>query len=98
MNIPVSPTLENPVPAETNLQKEQKLFGELFRRLVNAVINSIFDLRPIRAVQLMQYLLFLFVLWILLITLTHQDYTLSNWAQNLRNSFSYLFNSDFRAS
>jgi hypothetical protein len=98
MSVPISPTLDSPVPTETNLQKEQKLFGELFRRLVNAVINNIFDLRPIRAVQRMQYLVFLFCLSILLITFTHQDYTLFNWAQHLRNLFLYIFNSNFRVN
>src|SRR5512133_3761459 len=97
MNIPASSALETPVPAETNLQKEQRIFGELFRRLVNAVINSIFDLRPLRAVQRMQYLIFLFLLSILLISLTHEDYTLPIWADHLRNMFSYVFTQDFAA-
>ena len=97
MNIPASSTLETPVPTETSLHKEWQIFQELFRRLVNAVINGIFDLRPQRAVQRAQYLVFLFILSILLITLTHQDYTLPIWATRLQRVFSYLFNSDYRA-
>ncbi len=97
MNIPASSTLETPVPTETSLHKEWQIFQELFRRLVNAVINGIFDLRPQRAVQRAQYLIFLFILSILLITLTHQDYTLPIWATRLQRVFSYLFNSDYRA-
>jgi len=97
MNIPASSTLETPVPTETSLHKEWQIFQELCRRLVNAVINGIFDLRPQRAVQRAQYLVFLFILSILLITLTHQDYTLPIWATRLQRVFSYLFNSDYRA-
>ncbi len=90
MSIPVSSTLETPGTTETNLQKEWQLFKELFRRLVNAVINSIFDLRPERAAQRAQYLLFLFFLSIFLISLTHQDYTLPIWADHLRKIFLYV--------
>ena len=49
---------------ESALQKEGKLFQELFVRLGNAVLNSIFDLRPERAARRRQYLLVLFiVIW-----------------------------------
>lgn len=98
MTIPVSSTLESPSPTETSLQEEQQLFWELFRRLVNAVINGILDLRPNRAMQRMQYLVFLFALLILLVTLTHQDYTLSLWAAHLQTVFSYVFNREFALS
>src|SRR6266487_5448578 len=98
MSIPVSSTLEAPGTTETNLQKEWKLFKELFRRLINAVINGIFDLRPERAAQRAQYLLFLFLLSIFVISLTHQDYTLPIWAAQLRSLFLYMFNRDYAAS
>ena len=62
MSIQTSSTLESSIAGETNLQKERQRFSELFRRLVDAVINQVFDLRPKRAVQRMQYLVFLFLL------------------------------------
>ena len=98
MTVPVSSTLESPSPTETSVQEEQQLFWELFKRLINAVINGIFDLRPNRAMQRMQYLVFLFVLTILLVTLTHRDYTLSLWAARLQTVFSYIFNREFALS
>ena len=95
MTVPVSSTLESPTPTEANLLEERQLFWELFKRLINAVINGIFDLRPERAVQRMQYLVFLFVLTIFLVVLTHQDYSLSIWAVRLQSVFSYLFNREY---
>lgn len=88
----VPSTLDAPVTSETTLQKEQKIFRELFGRLVNAVVNQIFDLQPQRAVQRMQYLIFLFVLSVFLITLTHRDYSLRVWAAQLQSMFLYIFN------
>jgi len=98
MNISTSPILESPITAETTLQKEQHLFNELSRRLANAVINRVFDLRPERAVQRMQYLLFLFFLSGFLITLTHEDYSLRFWGQHFQSIFLYMFNSAYAAT
>jgi hypothetical protein len=92
MTVPVSSTLESPVPSETTLDKERKDFSELFGRLVNAVINQVFDLQPKRAMQRMQYLIFLFVLTLFLITLTHREYSLRIWAAHLQSIFLYIFN------
>jgi hypothetical protein len=98
MTVPASSTFDSPSPTETTLEEEKELFWELFKRLVNAVINGIFDLRPTRAMQRMQYLIFLFVLAVLLVTLTHQNYTLSLWAAHLQTVFSYVFNREFALS
>ena len=84
-------TLPAHLETETSLHKEQRLFGELFSRLLSAVINRIFDLRPKAANQRMQYLTFLFLLSIFLISLTHENYGLQEWAQYLRNFFQSIF-------
>ncbi len=63
MSVSVSST---PTPlgktAETPLQKEWQLFRELFSRLINALLNRIFDLRPEKAARRMRYLLLIFVI------------------------------------
>src|SRR3990172_8399585 len=83
---------------ETALQKEQQLFGELFARLRDAFLNRIFDLRPERATRRRRYLIFLFFFVGFLVTLTHQNYSLSRWAQYIQDIFSYLFNPLYAAS
>jgi hypothetical protein len=98
MTVPVSSTLESPVPSETTLENELGTFRELFRRLINALINQVFDLRPQRAVQRMQYLIFLFLLAGFLATITHPDYSLPFWAGHLRSIFLYLFNPPYAAN
>lgn len=98
MSVPVLTTLESPAVAETTLQRERHIFRELFRRLVNATINQVFDLRPERAAQRMQYLVFLFVLSMFLITLTHEDYSLRFWSQHIQSIFLYLFNPAYAAT
>jgi hypothetical protein len=95
MNLPASSTLDSHSPGESGLEKERKLFGELFRRLVNALINRVFDLRPDRAVYRMQYLIFLFFLTIFLITLTQEKSALPIWADHLRRIFSYVFSQGY---
>lgn len=98
MTVPASSALDPSVTSETGLRKEQNRFSELFRRLVNAVINQVFDLQPKRAVQRMQYLIFLFVLSGFLITLIHPEYSLPVWATQLQSLFLYMFNPAYAAS
>jgi Txe/YoeB family toxin of Txe-Axe toxin-antitoxin module len=98
MSVPISSTLESPITSETNLQKERKLFNEFFGRLVNAVVNQVFDLQPQRAVQRMQYLIFLFLLTMFLITLTQREYSLRMWAAHLQSMFLYIFNPAYAAT
>lgn len=83
-------TLAIPGSDKSALQKEGKLFQELFVRLGNAVLNSIFDLRPERAARRMQYLLVLFIVIWYVISLRY--YPLVLWAQHLREIFLFLFN------
>lgn len=84
------------VSEESALQKEQRLFGELFVRLRDALINRIFDLRPSAASSRFQYLVFLFFLSGFLISLIY--YPLSLWATYIRDIFSYLLNPAIAAS
>jgi hypothetical protein len=96
MSVITSSTSEN--PAESNLQKERQLFNELSSRLGNAILNSVFDLRPAMAVQRMQYLVVLFFVSIFLLILTHKESSLNLWAQYLRTMFQYLLNPNFAAT
>jgi len=83
---------------ETALQKEQELFGELFARLRDAFLNRIFDLRPERAARRRRYLIFLLFFSAFLITLTHENYSLSRWAQYTQDIFLYLLNPLYAAN
>jgi hypothetical protein len=76
---------------ETPLQKEQRTFNDLFFRLIDALLNRMFDLRPRAASGRLKYLIFLFFLTIFLISLIH--YPLTVWAMYIRDIFTYLFNS-----
>jgi len=78
---------------ESALQKEGKLFQELFVRLGNAMLNSIFDLRPEKAARRMQNLLIAFIVIWYLITLRYYPAVL--WAQHLREIFLFIFNPAF---
>jgi hypothetical protein len=83
---------------ETALQKELELSGELFTRLIDTFLNRIFDLRPDRAARRRWYLIFLFFFSAFLITLTHDNYSLSRWAQYLQEVFWYLLIPSYAAT
>ena len=90
MTVTASSTpLENP-SAETPLQKELQLFRELFSRLVNALLNRIFDLRPEKAARRMRYLILLFVGSVFLVSL--RFYPLDLWTKFVRDIFLYYLN------
>jgi hypothetical protein len=72
---------------ESPLQKEQKLFRELFSRLIDAFLNRIFDLRPEKAARRRVYLIFLFLISGFLISL--RFYPLPMWAKYVQDIFSY---------
>jgi len=91
MNTPAKPPT-----TESALQKEQRLFGELFSRLGNAFLNRLFDLRPERAARRMGYLTILFFVTGFLITL--QYYPLTLWAQQVQDIFLYFFNPTYAAN
>ena len=88
MNASVSSSIG--ITSETTLQKEQRLFGELFGRLINAFLNRIFDLRPAKAARRRRYLLILFFVSGFLISL--QYYPLALWAKFVQDTFLYSFN------
>lgn len=82
---------------ETALKKEQELFGELFARLRDAVLNRMFDLRPERAMRRRIYLIVLLLISGFLIALSHPNYSLGLWTGHLREIFQYSFNPTYAA-
>src|ERR1044071_3214965 len=94
MNASVSSSIG--VTSETTLQKEQRLFGELFSRLIDAFLNRIFDLRPAKAARRMRYLIVLFFVAGFLISL--QYYPLALWAKFVQDIFLYSLNPAYAAT
>lgn len=78
-----------PTETETTLQKELRLFEELFSRMVNAFLNRVFDLRPEKAVRRLLYLIILFFVVGFIISL--RLYPLSLWTDHIRDIFLYVF-------
>lgn len=72
---------------ETPLEKETQLFQELFARLINALLNRIFDLRPEKAARRMRYLMLLFIFAVFLVSL--RFYPLDLWTKYIRDIFLY---------
>ena len=72
---------------ETPLEKETQLFQELFARLINALLNRIFDLRPEKAARRMRYLLLLFITAVFVVSL--RFYPLDLWTKYIRDIFLY---------
>jgi hypothetical protein len=77
-------------PSESTLQKERRLFRELRDRLLNAMLNWLFDLRPDHAVRRMRNLVVMFLLTGFLICLIY--YPLRLWAGHIQEMFLYLLN------
>jgi hypothetical protein len=97
MHASASPTLGT--PNESNLQKELHLFRELFPRLIDAILNRMFDLRPEKAARRLWYLLALFFVSGFFISLLYYPFNgVNGWAQRIEHVFSYLLNPDFAAS
>jgi hypothetical protein len=84
------------VTSETTLQKEQRLFGELLARLINAFLNRIFDLRPAKAARRLRYLFILFFVIGFLISL--RFYPLALWAKFAQDIFWYSLNPSYAAT
>ena len=76
--------------ADTPLQKEQQLFGELFSRLINSLLNRIFDLRPEKSARRTWYLILLFILSIFIVSLRFYPFDL--WVKYFRDIFLYYLN------
>jgi hypothetical protein len=84
------------ITSETTLQKEQRLFRELFSRLIDAFLNRIFDLRPAKAARRMRYLFLLFFVIGFLISLRY--YPLALWAKFVQDLFLYSLNPAYAAT
>ena len=81
---------------ETAAQREQRIFSEVFDRLINALLNRLFDLNPRNAARRMTYLTIMFLLIGVLITLSY--YPLNLWIDRIREILWYLLNADYAAS
>jgi hypothetical protein len=89
-----STPLENP-SSDSPLQKETQLFRELFARMLNALLNRVFDLRPEKAAQRMRSLLLLFFVSVFVISL--RFYPLDLWTKFVRDIFLYYLNPAYPA-
>lgn len=73
---------------ETALQKQQLLFTELSGRLIDTILNRMFNLRPEKAIGRSRYLFVLFLISGFIISLPY--YPLSKWAEHIGSVFSSL--------
>src|SRR5262245_8745458 len=80
--------------SENALQKERRLFGELFDRFINSLLNWLFDLRPERAQRRMRNLAILFPLVWFLVCLHY--YPLGLWIGYLQKVL-FLINPNYAA-
>jgi hypothetical protein len=81
--------------SETPFQKETQLFRELFARLLNALLNRVFDLRPEKATRRMRYLILLFFVSVFFVSL--RFYPLDLWTKFVRDIFLYYLNPAYPA-
>jgi hypothetical protein len=72
---------------------EQRRFGVLLARLINATLNSLFDLRPQVATIRLVLLIFLFLLSGFVISLFY--YPLTVWISYLSDVFGYYLNPNY---
>jgi len=92
----ITPT---PSVTDTPLQKEQRLFGELFARLIDTLLNRIFDLRPEKARRRTFYVIILFFISVLFISMLGADtYSFSKWVDQLQHLFLYIFRRSYAES
>ena len=89
-------TVEQQPPAESGLRKERQLFGELFERFINSLLNRLFDLRPERAQRRMRNLFVLFLLTGFVLCLYY--YPVGLWAGYIQKVFWYLLSPSYAAS
>ncbi len=88
-------TPAHPVP-KTALQRERRIFDELSARLVDALLNRIFDLRPEKARNRMRYLTFLFMISGFMVSMiVSADHSLPEWIGRIQLLFLFIFNPDF---
>ena len=75
---------------ETALQRERRLFRELLDRLINTLLNNMFDLRPARAARRSRYLTIFFLISGILISLVY--YPLPQWTSRIGGIFTAMLN------
>ncbi|HSG42638.1 MAG TPA: hypothetical protein VLA72_05740 [Anaerolineales bacterium] len=73
---------------ETALQRERRLFRELFDRLIDTIFNSMFDLRPEKAARRSTYLIAFFLFSGFLISIIY--YPLPLWTSRISNLFTVM--------
>ena len=72
---------------------ERQRFSDLLSRLIDAILNSLFDLRPQMATVRLVLLVFLFLMSGFVISLVY--YPLSVWIMHFRDIFGYLLNPNY---
>jgi hypothetical protein len=77
---------------KTALQREQRLFRELFDRLIDTILNRIFDLRPEKAARRSFYLAIFFILSGVLVSIYY--YPLPLWTGRISNIFTSLLSTN----
>ena len=76
--------MTTPIPThETALEKERRLYRELSARLLDTILNGLFDLRPEKAARRSSYLAIFFVFCGFLISIVH--YPLALWTAYISN-------------
>jgi len=88
--------MNSPIRPESALQKEWRLFKEGFVRLMNAYLNSMFDLSPKASRGRFWAFVILFFLTIILLSLI--NYPLTLWLERAQDIFLYFFNAPYRAA
>lgn len=76
---------------ETALQKEQRLFRELYVRLRDALLNRMFDLSPVKAAKRSSYVFVLFFFSGFVISLIY--YSPSEWTEKIGAVFNAILSS-----
>jgi hypothetical protein len=84
------------IAKESNLKKELRLFRELLARLIDAILNRMFDLRPEMATRRLWYLIILFVVTSFLLSLRY--YSGAWWAQRITDFTNYFWEPGYAAS
>jgi hypothetical protein len=79
---------------ETPLQQQLQLFRELLSRLIDAILNRIFDLQPEKATRRARYLFVLFLLSIFFVSL--RFYPMDLWVKYVRDMFQYSVDPAYR--
>ena len=77
---------------ETALQREKRLFWELFARLIDTILNRMFDLHPEKAARRSRYLTTSFLISGFLISIIY--YPLPLWAGHIGNILSSMLSTN----